>query len=194
MEELAKILQPEQAQLINRTLSVLVASASSHRCSPSHTRAHDMARHAVEELRKNPAGREAKRAEAKAQAEKREAEEWRKKEDLYVKKSAAAALRIEEMEREMEELRQKARQTEQALDEEKRRAAQRERELKRQVELMSEAEDIARRRGAATTMKVVKPIRASIKEQLFQRKVPSPTMPSPGGGLCLLVLTSAISR
>jgi hypothetical protein len=45
VEELAKILQPEQAQLINRTLSVLVASASSHRCSPSHARTrHDTTR------------------------------------------------------------------------------------------------------------------------------------------------------
>jgi colicin import membrane protein len=121
-------------------------------------------------MRMDPAEREAKQAQAKEQAEKREADEWRKKEELYAKKAAHSALRIEEMEREMDELRQKARQTEQSLDEEKRRAAQRERDLKRQVELMSEAEEIARRRGAATTMKVVKPIRATIKEQLFQRK------------------------
>jgi hypothetical protein len=113
-----------------------------------------------------------KQAKARRQTEEREAEEWQKKEEIFVKKAAHADLRIEEMAREMEELRQRARQTEQALDEEKSRSAQRERELKRQIELMSEAEDIARRRASANTMKVVKPIRASIKEQLFQRKVP----------------------
>lgn len=113
-----------------------------------------------------PMGRE-KTEDRAVHAVQLELESWRMKEKTYLKRAEHSNRRIEEMEREMEELRLKLRQSERIIDEERLRNAQQGLEIKQQFKALREAH-LLRRPSALNAKKVVRPVLASTRKSRQQ--------------------------